>query len=843
MTTLEKAVAGSGHIAFTMDFSQDFPARILSANNPFCSGNIVKMSEIIHPDDYQPFCEAINGVIDGSSEDIAVHSRLLTQGEHSWFYITGRADRSSALGTINGMMLNVSAYLDCEGEDAVMRRFKNKHIASIGATKLGYGLKDILGEDYLIRIQNPFANIKGLYSAITDAEGKVIAQPAEQDKKVNIGKCSYQRPRNILVRHQNIAKWVIASDDSELINSNLQLLDTMADTVGTIANSYVALVDEMENSQNANKMLGQNFEDQILVNNVYSLILQSPDTTQAMGGILPLISEYFGLSDIIFCSERSEPIQVYRWDKAGMLIPVVCETPHISSLAEELDYSGIVCTDLKTMTVDNGGLNLSCVMVRTYNKGQKQGVIVYTADRANRVWSNRDRKVLKSLTQILSTVINKVFMEEELVASRVRLERLAYYDRATNIPNRSLFENDIKNELSTDSSGSIIALEIANLKSISEIYSCEYADEILKSIAEYVSAIPSSSKARVYRFSNDILFITMSSADREEAKQFAQVILTKYRSPWYLNGSEHHLQVYSGVTIYPDDANSVDTCTNAVTHTLRLAKERDLNDAACYSEGLEEKLGDNMLVKKLITDAAQNDFKGFYFLYQPVIDIASGELHCCEANLNWGNEDMSIPRDRFMPIIDSLGLGKQLYHFAVDKICEFCATVRDAGFDGFRVSFAIPENILCSDTSIDALRGSLLEYSLPPSALSISISESEKTLYSGNLYLQQMAKIGVNVIADDIGDSYFTTAPLDNPAVKTVKIRSERFTDDAIAASYIRSLIKHAHDKGIAVCARDIDSPAEFTALNGFDVDLVEGVFNGRPLRDKEFMDKLVSVR
>ncbi len=839
MTTLERAVSGSGHIAFSMSLSQGFPTEILSGKNPF--GSDIRLGEIIHPDDYQPFCEVVNSVINGSVEDIEVHARLLTNGEHSWFYITGSADHSSALGSICGMMFNVSAYLDCEGEDAVMRRFKNKHTAAIGTAKLGYGLQDILGESYLTRIQKPFDNIKGLFSVITDTEGRVIAQPDGQSKKLNIGKFSYQRPRDILVRHQTIAKWIIASDDSELIKDNLQLLDTMAETLGSVANSYVVLVDEMENSQNANKLLGEMFEDQILVNNIYSLVLQSADTSEAISGILPLVTEYFGLSDIVFCSELDKNVRVYRWDSTGIPLPVVCETPSVPELEKELDYSGIVCTDQRTMTVDKGK-NLSCAMVRTYNQGKAKGVMLYTADRSDREWTNRDRKVLKNVTHILSTVINRIFMENELSASRAKLERLAYYDRATNIPNSSMFEEDFREEIEAGRNGAVIALEISNLKSISEIYSCEYADEMLKSIAEYVSAIPCTAGAKVYRFSNDILFIVMAGADREEARQFAQLILTKYRSPWYLNGSEHHLQVYSGVTAYPEDAANIDNCINAATNTLRLAKERDLDDAACYSEGLEEKLGDNMLVKKLITDAAENDFKGFYFLYQPVIEISTGTLHCCEASLYWGNEEMSVPRDRFMPIIDSLGLTKQMFRFAVDKICELCATVRDAGIEGFRVSFAMPESLMNSRSTIDALRNALLEYSLPPSAISISVSESERTLYSGSIFLQQLSMIGVNIIADDLGDSYFTTAPLENSAVKTIKLRAERFADDAIAGSYIRSVIKMAHEKGIAVCAREVDSPAEFTALKNFDVDLVEGIFNGRPLRDKEFLEKLVAV-
>lgn len=843
MTQLERAVAGSGHVAFCMKFRQGFPADILSGANPFSDGNGITFADVIHPDDYQPFCEVINDIVNGSLREFRVHARLNTKGEYIWYYITGSAnnDENGRLSGICGMMFNVSVYLDCDTEDAVLRRFRSKHAANLSTTQQNYSLRDILGEDYLIRIQKPFTQIKGLFSAIVDSGDRTIYASGKQDRNFNLNKMNYQRKQSIRVRHNDIASWIIAGNDEDVINENAQLLETMTQTVASIANSYVVIVNEMENSQNANKMLGQNFEDQILVNNVYSLILNSTDTKDAMSGIVPLISEYFDLDDMLFCNDSVAPTKVYRWDRSGMLLPVVCATPTIQELADELDYSGIVCTDRHAMQVDHDGKNKSCVLVRTFESGSMGGVILYEARTANRVWSNRERKLIKSITHILSTVIYKVFMEDELAASQAKLERIAYYDTDTGIPNRSMFERDFPIEITEGRNGAVIAFEISNLKTISEIYGCEYADEVLKSFAEYISAVPCSSKKKVYRFSNDILIMTLSGADREEARQFALAILTKFRSPWYLDDNEQRLQVYAGVTLYPADAADIDHCVNAATQTLRLAKERDYDDAVCYSEGLEEQLGNNQLVKKLIADAAENDFKGFYFLYQPVIDINTGSLHCCEASLYWENEELTVPREQFMPIIDRLGLSKEIYRYVVDRICEFCATVREAGVEHFRVSFAIPENILSTETSIEALRNSLLEYSLPPSAVSISVSDSAKTLYNGNMYLQQLSKIGVNIIADDIGESYFTIAPLENPAVKTIKIRSSRFSDDAISASFLQSVIRLAHEKDIAVCARGVDSPAIFQMIRKYNVDLVEGIFNGRPLRDKEFIEKLVA--
>ncbi len=832
------AVENSGNIAYTMSFHQGFPVSILAGSSPLGNaGDTVVIGEVIHPDDYQPFCEVMSMVIGGTADEIRLHARLNNGGEFQWFYITGKARRTGDRNTaVDGMMFNVTDYLDCEGEDTVMRRYRSKHTVKLGQTS--YTLRDILGEDYLVRIQQPFSGIEGLYSAITDSDGTVIL-PKGQSKNLNLNKMDYQRRRNIRVRHQTVGSWVITGDTQQLVDKNATLLETMAHTVSGVANSYVALVDEMETSQNANKLLGQNFEDQILVNGVYSIFLQSPDTKTAIKNITLLISEHFNLSEIEFCNDESNPAKTYKLDSSGMVMPLIGGFKCIPEVQEELDYSGLVCTDRRSVGIDYDKRNRSCVLARTYDQGCNKGVLLYTAKTSGREWSSRERSLLKSLTQLLSTVMYKLFLEEELRSSRTRLERLAYYDVGTNIPNRSLFERDFTDGISLGHNGAVIAVEFSNLKNIAEIYGFEYSDDILRSCAEYIMALPCSTPKKIYRFSSDIIFVAVRGIEREEARQFAQAILTKFRSPWYLHDTEHHIRVYAGFAMYPTDAENVQVCINAATHTLRLAKDRCLEDAVCYSEGLEENLSDNRMVKRHITNAAKNGFRGFYYLYQPVLEMETGALHCCEATLFWGNEDMTVSRERFLPIIDHLGLSAQLYSYASDKICSFCAMVRDKGYPDFRVSFTIPENILNSETSVEVLKSNLLKYSLPPGAVSIAISETEGTLTNGSVYLQQLSDMGVNVIADDTGTGFFTAAPLENPAVKTVKIKASRLSGDSVSSSFLRSLIKTAREKNIAVCAKDVDNVRDLTALSSYDVDLIQGIFNGRPLRDNDFLNKM----
>ncbi|MCM1166180.1 MAG: EAL domain-containing protein [Lachnospiraceae bacterium] len=840
MTGLEQAVSNSGSFAFAMKYQPDFPIEFLLGDNPFSNEKTALLGEIICPEDYQPFCDIIGEVISGHQSGVKAHVRLKCGDAYRWYYIAAAPEfrEDGTLRVLSGMLFDVTEYLDCEGSDEVMRHFKSKAAGSMGSSSDNMPrLLDILGQDYLERIQLPFSRIKGMYSAIVGEDGKILA--AAQDKKINLNKMSYQRKKSIRVKHRAIASWVIAGESPEDINDCVPLLETMVQTVSEIANSYVVICEEMENSQKANKLLGQNFEDQILVNNIYSVILQSRSNAASFGSIIPLIRDYFSLDDMFFCTDNVRPIKVYRWSETGDIIPTVSTTPFIERVDKELENNSVVCmTEDELRGEESKGRSVA--MSRVYENGSPRGLIVFMSHDGDRVWTNRDRKMIRNVTQIISTVIYRSFTENELAVSQEHLLRLAYYNTTTGIPNRSAFERDFGKSIAEGGGGAVISVEISNLKELSEAYTTRYSEDIVRGVAEYIAAIPSENPKTVYMFSSDTLFVMMNGSSREEALVIAQNILTKFRSPWFLNDSEKQLDIYAGICVYPNDADSVADCVRVATRTLRLAKDRRLHDALSYSDGLEEKLDNNLRVKKLVMEAAENDFKGFYFLYTPVVDAKTEELQCCEAHLFWSNGDIIVSRDRFLPVVERIGLAEEIYAFVIERICEFCANVRESGLSHFRVSFSIPENILNSETGVMVLRKGLLEYSLPPEAISISVSESDGTLGMRNNFLRQMANSGVNIIADDKGGNFFTAAPLENPYVRCIKLRSRRLSGDPVSAAFVRSVIERAHEKGITVCVKGVDSPAALETARGFDADMIQGIVNGRPLRSSEFIKKMV---
>lgn len=818
-----------------MKYKAGFPVEFLGSSSPSTF-----ISSIIHPDDYMPFCEVVNGVIDGRSKQINTHSRLNLNGEFRWYYISASPERSDENSTeFLGIMHDVSEYLECDVEDAVIKNFKSRLNRTFENGKEPPSLADILGEEYLQMIQEPFTRVKGLYSAIVSPSGNIIANANGQPKNFNINKISYQRKKSIRIKHKTVAEWIIASESLSDINDNSPMLDIMVQTVSSIANSYVVIGEEVENNQNANKLLGENFEDQMLINSIYTTILKYQTSAEAFRIIIPLVKDYFAFDRIIFCIDKEKPVKVYHWDDNGVIIPVATDFTPNEKVNEELNNSSIVCVDEDEVRGEKSEHNRSCALSRIYENGSTKGVFMFISHSSGRIWTNRERKVLRSITQVLTTLIYSSFTENKLALFQEQLKRLAFRDAATGIPNRTAFEKDFAEAIQEEKSGAVVSFEIANYKTMTELYGCQFADSIVGSIAEYIAAIPSCNPTSVYQFSSDILFVIIDGANNDAALGFAKTVLAKFSTSWFFESTEHQIEMYSGVNFFPDDVYTAEECENAASGMLRLAKSKKLRDAVCYSSDIEQKLDENIRIRKMVIEDSKNGFNGYYYLFAPTVDINTGELTCCESRLFWKKDEFIASRDKIIPIIERLGLSVELYEYAFDRICSFSERVRGMGYPNFRVSFQYPESALNSDEYIVLTKRILEKHNLPPSAISISISESSGTLAKNSINLKQLSKLGVNIICEDKGRSFLTETLFKTPYINVAKINAKRLHGDEISAGYLKSLIEKAHESGMKVCVTGVDNEKTRELAKHFNADLIQGIINGRPLHSVDFIKKL----
>ncbi len=847
LNPVERAAKASRCLFVRILYALDYPLEILSGNSSIIPENTPKtLAALVNPEDLPAVMEELSDLSQSDDECISLHFRMKQGGgDYSWVHLEGEIERNDGrLAAINGMIMDVSQYLEASGDDPVLREFKKRSLMRIdGIIRDKTRLSDILETKYLTQIQKPFSQIKGLYSAIYDAQGELIAMPKGQDKRKQLDDFEYHTKKSIRVDHDDAATWIIASENPVLVVENTPVLETLAQTVSKLANAFVMILRESDNAKNANKLLSRSIEEQIFLTNVYSIILESEETTQAINKLLELAGEYFKLDRIRLYREMGDKLQpVLDWGGNGILPKSLClsDFPHIEKRLEE---DGI-CFSEKGDEEFSSEIK-SFAAAQLMEQSESGGIMLY-ACLAEREWNRREKKLFKTLTQIFSTILMRLGVERMLENSQNALKTLAYIDNITKIPNRASYEKKLS-AVVKEGEGAILAFEIINLKQIAEFYGHSYCDLLIKSIAQYLDAMPIEGKS-VYRYSSDLFIIILENADSSRAKELAEALIYKYKKPWYLGENQHFIQTATGISLYPDNGTDPSEVSKAAVLAMYRAKEFSQNSYAFYARGLRQQQYTNHRIEEQLRNAVLGDFSKFSLAFQPVISRNNGLISSAELFIRWTDDELGcVMPGHFMAIAEYLGIDHVIDAWVVDNACAYCAEMQAAGFPDFAVSVNLTTQELQGRSIVNTVKAALETHKLPPKSLILEIPEKSQlhTINDSNAVLHRLKRLGVRIAADSFAKEYLTLGSLRSSYIDIVKLEKELFIhdDDLFSKTLANSIIYLSHSKNISVCVKGIELESELSLLDGFKVDELQGYLIAEPMSGDELKDYVSAHR
>ncbi len=304
MNVLSAAFRETKCVNIRIDLTRDIPLTVLGKyHNLGKKDRRMNLREIIYAEDFPPLADVFSEIVSGRQKALNAHCRVNIGDEYHWVYLSCslRKDTFNRTQHLTGTMMDVSEYLDTAETDFVLDGAAKKNRERIDAAIKSQEstLTDILGEDYLLRIQQALTVNNGVFSAIYDENGApLIIPPDENGQIISQKKFKHKISREIRCNHKVMAIWTIACDDTTELAKTEPLLDVLTETVSQIANAIFVLYNEMENSQTANQQLGSNIEQQILLNNVYTIILENNNAFEALKMVIRMVGEYLKLDRI-----------------------------------------------------------------------------------------------------------------------------------------------------------------------------------------------------------------------------------------------------------------------------------------------------------------------------------------------------------------------------------------------------------------------------------------------------------------------------------------------------------------------------------------------------------------
>jgi diguanylate cyclase (GGDEF)-like protein len=422
------------------------------------------------------------------------------------------------------------------------------------------------------------------------------------------------------------------------------------------------------------------------------------------------------------------------------------------------------------------------------------------------------------------------------------LLQMALHDMLTGLPNRSLFETRLTEALDRAAPGegvAVLFLDIDRFKEINDTYGHRFGDLVLCGIGQRLRAAIRQSDV-VARLSGDEFAVVLPSIrSDDDADSVARVLLGSCGAPMSIDGREVAVSCSIGVAIYPQHGATREALLRAADTAQYHAKE-SRNSWQRYHLEMQEW---RPLTPGLSALRSAIELHQLAVHYQPVIALATGQVHGVEALVRWPHESGWIPAADIVQLAETSGLIVPLTEFVMRTAM---AQVRDwdAGFGRSELRLSINVSAIHVNgggllTMIDHL---LDESGLDPRRLDLELTE-RTAMRASPAALSTLTAIrerGITLTLDDFGTGYSALSRLERLPIDSMKI-DKSFLEDVTESNGViaRAIIAMGRALGLTIVGEGVETAAQLEFLRREKCEFAQGYLLGHPAAPAEIAARL----
>lgn len=431
--------------------------------------------------------------------------------------------------------------------------------------------------------------------------------------------------------------------------------------------------------------------------------------------------------------------------------------------------------------------------------------------------------------------------QKSLLAAK--FEKLARYDSLTGVENRMAMQmriRDLFEECDAERDGlAVIWMDLDRFKEINDSLGHMVGDQLLVLVAEKIG-LALAGRGTISRFGGDEFIILCRNTGRQGAAEIAADILDYFQEPFEVGG--HHLTVTAsiGVAIAPQDGRDRDEILQHADMALYHAKNGGRNRYNLFEWSMKERFHRIREIEVGLRRAIERG--EFSMRYQPIFDLETGKVACCEALIRWRHPVLGdVSPGEFIPIAESISMIGPISEWVLGQACAAAALWPD----DVRVAVNISPALLRSGDLPRTVIACLYASGLKARRLELEVTESvflEDNLHTSQL-LRELQRIGLRLALDDFGTGYSSLSYLRSYKFDTIKVDQsfmagvhKSYEDRAIiqAVAHLASALE------METVAEGIETQEQLRYANDAGFTNVQGYLLCHPLDDTDIM-KLLS--
>ena len=421
-------------------------------------------------------------------------------------------------------------------------------------------------------------------------------------------------------------------------------------------------------------------------------------------------------------------------------------------------------------------------------------------------------------------------------------------DQLTGLPNRMLLHDQLERVLAPGAEGTgrcaVLMLDIDGYKLVSDGHGPQYADELIRSIAQRLEASLRATDAvqrpaepvgdhTLARLGADEFVVVLPQVrDALDATRVAERLQRVLARPFVIQDQETFVSASIGIALAvpgttPDDLlRSADT---AMTRARAQGRGRiEVFDVAMREQVLEQLQLDAALRLAL-------EHHEFLPYYQPIIDLKSGRLVGFEALIRWRRPDGRLVSPAvFVPTLEASGLIVPVGRQFTEDVCRQLQAWRAQWPDSQRlwvnVNFASSQ--LSEPDVLETLLATIRQSGLGPQDVVVEITESAAIadFQRAAATLSRFRDAGLRVVLDDFGTGYSSLSCLHELPIAGIKLDRSFIGSERRHPAILAAVVTLADQLGLTVTAEGIETSVQHEELRSMGCGYAQGYLFARPL-------------
>ncbi len=417
--------------------------------------------------------------------------------------------------------------------------------------------------------------------------------------------------------------------------------------------------------------------------------------------------------------------------------------------------------------------------------------------------------------------------------AQAQLAHDALHDTLTGLPNRTLFADRVGQSLQRarrdpSAACAVLLFDVDRFKLVNDSLGRKVGDALLVALAARVASAlrPGDTVARLG--GDEFAVLAQDVADAGDASLIAARILRALDAPFDLGGRVLFANVSIGIALGAAGIGADELIANADIATYD-AKRRGRGRTALFHEGMRRRVIDRLARESELRQVVEGCLLGIH--YQPIVNLASGEISGMEALARWPADWGAVPPSEFISIAEDTGIIAALGQQVLRKALATLSKWRRAGLvsEGVCMSVNLSGRQLDDPGLGEQVRAAIELAQVPPEALKLEITETTlvSELERAPGVFADVCAGGVGLHLDDFGTGYSSLSALHRFPVDALKIDrsfvADLGRDGGDSEVIVRSTVAMAHSLGLPVIAEGIETPEQGRRLRSLGCEFGQG--------------------